>query len=238
MRRPARPSIPCWRPARSATSSSSSSPETAAWPEASTPTCSRRRSASLIPRPASTSTWSAWAARAATTSAAAIPRSLRRMSAPRRCASPASTWAFSRCRSSATSRPSPKTSSTATPMVKSTRSTWSSTSSSRSLRSAWWSSRFCPSAPSASTSSEDSVEPSLEERERAGEAAVTSGVDLPAQDTSEIDRHAANFANSAGRLHLRAARRHIVPRSCFPSTSSRRSTAPCWSRWPPNTPPA
>ena len=42
----------------------------------------------------------------------------------------------------------------------------------------------------------DSVEPSQEERERAGEAAVTAGVDLHAQDTTEIDRHAANFANA------------------------------------------
>jgi len=43
---------------------------------------------------------------------------------------------------------------------------------------------------------QDSVEPSLEERERAGEAAITAGVDLEAQDTTEIDRHAANFASA------------------------------------------
>ncbi|MGC2208847.1 MAG: ATP synthase F1 subunit gamma [Candidatus Korobacteraceae bacterium] len=41
----------------------------------------------------------------------------------------------------------------------------------------------------------DFVEPSQEERERAGEAAFTAGVDLHAKDTTEIDRDAANFAN-------------------------------------------
>jgi F-type H+-transporting ATPase subunit gamma len=43
---------------------------------------------------------------------------------------------------------------------------------------------------------QDSVEPSLEERERAGEAAVTAGVDLHEQDTTEMDRHAAAFATA------------------------------------------
>jgi F-type H+-transporting ATPase subunit gamma len=43
---------------------------------------------------------------------------------------------------------------------------------------------------------QDSVEPSLQERERAGEAAVTAGVDLHAQDTTDIDRIAANFATA------------------------------------------
>ena len=41
---------------------------------------------------------------------------------------------------------------------------------------------------------QDAVEPSLEERERAGEAATSAGVDLHPQDTTEIDRMAANFA--------------------------------------------
>jgi F-type H+-transporting ATPase subunit gamma len=41
----------------------------------------------------------------------------------------------------------------------------------------------------------DSVEPTQQERERAGEAAFTAGVDLHAQDTTDIDRLAANFAN-------------------------------------------
>jgi F-type H+-transporting ATPase subunit gamma len=43
---------------------------------------------------------------------------------------------------------------------------------------------------------EEAVEPSIEERERAGEAAITSGVELHPHDTSEIDRHAAAFATS------------------------------------------
>jgi F-type H+-transporting ATPase subunit gamma len=43
---------------------------------------------------------------------------------------------------------------------------------------------------------EQAVEPSIEERERAGEAAVGSGVELYPQDTSEIDRHAAAFASA------------------------------------------
>jgi F-type H+-transporting ATPase subunit gamma len=41
---------------------------------------------------------------------------------------------------------------------------------------------------------EQAIELSAEERERAGEAATTAGVDLREQDTSEIDRHAAAFA--------------------------------------------
>ncbi len=41
---------------------------------------------------------------------------------------------------------------------------------------------------------EQAIELSIEERERAGEAAVTAGVSLEAQDTSEIDSHAAGFA--------------------------------------------
>jgi F-type H+-transporting ATPase subunit gamma len=44
---------------------------------------------------------------------------------------------------------------------------------------------------------EEAVEPSIQERERAGEAAVTAGVDLRPQDTTEIDREAAAFAASA-----------------------------------------
>jgi F-type H+-transporting ATPase subunit gamma len=40
---------------------------------------------------------------------------------------------------------------------------------------------------------EDAIEISSEERERAGEAATSSGVALEPQDTSEIDRHAAGF---------------------------------------------
>jgi len=43
---------------------------------------------------------------------------------------------------------------------------------------------------------QDSVELSPEERERAANAALHSGVEPNEQDTSEIDRHAANFANS------------------------------------------
>jgi F-type H+-transporting ATPase subunit gamma len=44
---------------------------------------------------------------------------------------------------------------------------------------------------------EQAIELSIEERERAGEAAVGSGVDLYPQDTTEIDRHAAAFASEA-----------------------------------------
>jgi F-type H+-transporting ATPase subunit gamma len=40
----------------------------------------------------------------------------------------------------------------------------------------------------------DAVEPSLEERERAGEAATRAGIGLEPADTTEIDRHAAEFA--------------------------------------------
>jgi F-type H+-transporting ATPase subunit gamma len=43
---------------------------------------------------------------------------------------------------------------------------------------------------------QDSVEPSLQERERAGEAAVTAGIELHAKDTTEIDRYASNFATA------------------------------------------
>jgi len=43
---------------------------------------------------------------------------------------------------------------------------------------------------------QDSVELSPAERERAANAALHSGVEPHEQDTSEIDRHAANFANS------------------------------------------
>jgi F-type H+-transporting ATPase subunit gamma len=43
---------------------------------------------------------------------------------------------------------------------------------------------------------EEAVEPTQLERERAGEAAVSSGVRLDEQDTSEIDRHAAAFASA------------------------------------------
>jgi F-type H+-transporting ATPase subunit gamma len=43
---------------------------------------------------------------------------------------------------------------------------------------------------------EEAIELSIEERERAGEAATTAGVDLHPQDTTEIDRHAANFASA------------------------------------------
>ncbi len=43
---------------------------------------------------------------------------------------------------------------------------------------------------------EQAIEFSVEERERAGEAAATSGVGLAPQDTSEIDRHAAAIATS------------------------------------------
>jgi len=41
---------------------------------------------------------------------------------------------------------------------------------------------------------EDAIELSIEERERAGEAATTAGVSLRPQDTTEIDRLAAGFA--------------------------------------------
>jgi F-type H+-transporting ATPase subunit gamma len=43
---------------------------------------------------------------------------------------------------------------------------------------------------------EDAIELSIEERERAGEAATTAGVSLRPEDTSEMDRHAAAFATS------------------------------------------
>jgi F-type H+-transporting ATPase subunit gamma len=43
---------------------------------------------------------------------------------------------------------------------------------------------------------EEAVEPSVQERERAGEAAITSGVELEPHDTSEIDRRAAAFATA------------------------------------------
>jgi len=43
---------------------------------------------------------------------------------------------------------------------------------------------------------EQAIELSVEERERAGEAAATAGVEIAPQDTSEIDRHAAAFASS------------------------------------------
>ncbi len=43
---------------------------------------------------------------------------------------------------------------------------------------------------------EQAIELSVEERERAGEAATTAGVGLAPQDTSEIDRQAADFAVS------------------------------------------
>ena len=59
---------------------------------------------------------------------------------------------------------------------------------------------------------EQAIELSAEERERAGEAATTAGVVSGPQDTSEIDRHAAGFAVAHGGLHLRAARRSVVPR--------------------------
>jgi F-type H+-transporting ATPase subunit gamma len=41
---------------------------------------------------------------------------------------------------------------------------------------------------------QEAVEPSQQERERAGEAATSAGVELQPKDTSEIDRHAAEFA--------------------------------------------
>jgi F-type H+-transporting ATPase subunit gamma len=43
---------------------------------------------------------------------------------------------------------------------------------------------------------EQAIELSIEERERAGEAAATAGVSLRPEDTTEIDRHAADFAVS------------------------------------------
>jgi F-type H+-transporting ATPase subunit gamma len=43
---------------------------------------------------------------------------------------------------------------------------------------------------------EQAIELSTEERERIGEAATTAGVGLEAQDTSEMDRHAAAFATA------------------------------------------
>jgi F-type H+-transporting ATPase subunit gamma len=43
---------------------------------------------------------------------------------------------------------------------------------------------------------EEAIELSIEERERAGEAAATAGVDLHPQDTTEIDRLAAAFASA------------------------------------------
>jgi F-type H+-transporting ATPase subunit gamma len=43
---------------------------------------------------------------------------------------------------------------------------------------------------------EEAIELSIEERERAGEAATTAGVDLHEQDTTEIDRLAAAFASA------------------------------------------
>jgi F-type H+-transporting ATPase subunit gamma len=43
---------------------------------------------------------------------------------------------------------------------------------------------------------EQAVEPTIRERERAAEAAVSSGVLLQEQDTSEMDRHAAAFASA------------------------------------------
>ncbi len=43
---------------------------------------------------------------------------------------------------------------------------------------------------------EQAIELSTEERERAGEAATSAGVSLEAQDTTEIDRHAATFATA------------------------------------------
>ena len=42
---------------------------------------------------------------------------------------------------------------------------------------------------------EQAIELSVEERERIGEAATSAGVGLEAQDTSEIDRHAAAFGS-------------------------------------------
>jgi F-type H+-transporting ATPase subunit gamma len=43
---------------------------------------------------------------------------------------------------------------------------------------------------------EEAIELSIEERERAGEAATTAGVELLPQDTTEMDRHAAVFATA------------------------------------------
>jgi F-type H+-transporting ATPase subunit gamma len=43
---------------------------------------------------------------------------------------------------------------------------------------------------------EQAIELSIEEREHAGEAAVSAGVDLREQDTSEIDRRAAGFGGA------------------------------------------
>ncbi len=43
---------------------------------------------------------------------------------------------------------------------------------------------------------EQAIELSTEERERAGEAAISAGVELRARDTSEIDRRAAGFATA------------------------------------------
>ena len=43
---------------------------------------------------------------------------------------------------------------------------------------------------------EEAIELSIEERERAGEAATSAGVDLHPQDTTEMDRHAAVFATA------------------------------------------
>jgi F-type H+-transporting ATPase subunit gamma len=44
---------------------------------------------------------------------------------------------------------------------------------------------------------QEAVEPSMMERERAGEAATTAGVALHPEDTTEIDRHAAEFGAGA-----------------------------------------
>jgi F-type H+-transporting ATPase subunit gamma len=66
---------------------------------------------------------------------------------------------------------------------------------------------------------EEAVEPSIEERERAGEAAITSGVELQPHDTSEIDRQAASFATSevdylyeqpAGQLFRELLPRYVI----------------------------
>jgi F-type H+-transporting ATPase subunit gamma len=43
---------------------------------------------------------------------------------------------------------------------------------------------------------EQAIELSIEERERAGEAATSAGIELKPQDTSELDRHAALFGTA------------------------------------------
>ncbi len=75
---------------------------------------------------------------------------------------------------------------------------------------------------------EQAIEQSREERERAAEAATTAGVGLQAQDTSEIDSHAAGFGVRRWITSTSSPPRNCSA-NCFPSTSSRRCIAPCWS---------